>query len=60
MNYLVRMIDIPKGSDPVIELADDVTIVGPWQNPKADHVSLIYLIPVGLPPEEVGEEEKKE
>jgi len=54
------MIDIPKGSDPVIELADDVTIVGPWQNPKADHVSLIYLIPVGLPPEEVGEEEKKE
>lgn len=60
MNYVVRMIDIPKGSDPIVELQEDAIIVGPWQNFQADHVSIIYMVPVGLPPEETEEEKKEE
>lgn len=58
MNYTVRMVDIPSGSNPIVELPDDAIIVGPWQNTGASRVGIIYLFPVGLPPEEAraGEE----
>ena len=59
MYYVVRMADIPKGPNPIVEIQDDAVIIGPWQNTGADHVSFIYLVPVGIPPEDENDNEKE-
>ncbi len=53
MKYKVHMIDVPIGSAPTIELPDSAVIIGPWQNPGAKSLGIIYL-------QVVVEEQEKE